>query len=99
MQAEPSASGVPVPLRTGSVRSAAFAVVLVGILCAPAAAEPAYPSDDEIDQARTAEDAAGDAVTAVEQRLAELARRPDHPQGSAPPAGEGHKRARGALAG
>lgn len=98
MQAESSASGVPVPLRTGSVRSAALAVVLVGILCAPAAAEPAYPSDDEIDQARTAEDAAGDAVAAVEQRLAELAGRLDDLQVSAARAVEAHNGARVALA-
>ena len=98
MQAESSASGVPVPLRTGSVRSAAFAVVLVGILCAPAAAEPAYPSDDEIDQARTAEDAAGDAVAAVEQRLADIAGRLDDLQVSAARAVEAHNGARVALA-
>src|ERR687898_113985 len=98
MQAEPSASGVPVPLRTGSVRSAAFTVVLVGILCAPAAAEPAYPSDDEIDQARTAEDAAGDAVAAVEQRLADIAGRLDDLHVSAARAVEAHNGARVALA-
>src|SRR5918994_1506440 len=98
MQAESSASGVPVPLRTGSVRSAAFAVVLAGVLCAPAAAEPAYPSNDEIEQARTAEDAAGDAVAAVEQRLAELAGRLDDLHVSAARAVEAHNGARITLA-
>jgi cell wall-associated NlpC family hydrolase len=85
-------------LRTGSARSAAFAVVLVGILCTPAAAEPAYPSDDEIDRARTAEDAAGDAVAAVEQRIAELASRLDDLQVSAARAVEAYNGARIALA-
>ena len=85
-------------LRTGSARSAAFAVVLVVVLCAPAAAEPAYPSDDEIDRARTAEDAAGDAVAAVEQRIAELASRLDDLLVSAARAVEAHNGARIALA-
>jgi len=71
---------------------------LVGILCVPAAAEPAYPSDDEIDPARTAEEAAGDEVAAVEQRIAELASRLDDLQVSAARAVEAHNGARIALA-
>lgn len=73
-------------------------LLLVVFLTLPAVAVPSHPPDDEIDEARQAEQAVAGAVDALERRLAALTLRLDELAWSAARAAEDYNGARYALA-
>jgi cell wall-associated NlpC family hydrolase len=89
---------LPVPTCRRSLVAGVVAVVIAGGLTVPGAADPLYPSQDDVEDARRTEASAAAAVAAIEEELAALTARLDELHIEAARAVEAHNGALLALA-
>ncbi|MGH8824975.1 MAG: NlpC/P60 family protein [Jiangellaceae bacterium] len=84
-------------MRRHLLAAGVVAAMIAGALTVPVAADPLYPSQNDIDDARNAEDSAAVAVAAIEEELAAITARLDELQIAAARAVEAHNGAVFAL--
>ena len=81
---------LPMPMRRRLVVAGVVAAAITAAPVVPVAADPQLPSQNEVDDARRAEESAAAAVTAIEEQLVAVAARLDDVQIAAARAVEAH---------